>query len=170
MVYDRNTNKPYSTTNSNIGTNRKNGNMQNQNNTNTNIGNSQRNEENKINFTKEDAQKVLNLEDKDGKELFRFAEELGKKIKEDVSVSQIRKIYSEIKKLEYDDKGDYKYKLRLIKAQIGYTAGRFTKLRDLKEYLYLLIDVVLEGNKEHLKRFKDFFEAVIAYHRAYGGK
>ncbi|MCX7694733.1 MAG: type III-A CRISPR-associated protein Csm2 [Caloramator sp.] len=109
-------------------------------------------------------------QDADGNLLFEMAEKVGRKIKDDgVTVSQIRKIYSEVKKLEYDEKGDYKYNLRLIKAQIGYTAGRFSKLKTFKNVFDVLIAETLKGQKNELKRFKDFFEAVIAYHRAFGG-
>ncbi|MBZ4663997.1 MAG: csm2 [Caloramator sp.] len=108
--------------------------------------------------------------DADGKLLFEIAEKVGKRIKDDgVTVSQIRKIYSEVRKLEYDEKREYQYNLRLIKAQIGYTAGRFSKLKNFKNVFDILIQETLKGDKTELKRFKDFFEAVIAYHKAYGG-
>lgn len=108
------------------------------------------------------------LNDKDGKELFKYAEEIGEKIAQNISVSQIRKIFSEVKKLNNCD--DWEFRLKLIRAQIGYTAGRFNKIdeiKGLKKDLFTLIDKVEE--EKHLKNFINFFEAVIAYHRAYGG-
>jgi len=120
---------------------------------------------------KKNAPKLLNpQQDPNGKLLFEYAEKVGKKIRYDgVTVSQIRKIYSEVKKLKYDAKGEYQYNLRLIKAQIGYTAGRFSRLKNFKNVFDILIQETVNGGEAELKRFKDFFEAVIAYHRAYGG-
>lgn len=63
--------------------------------------------------------------------------------------------------------------MRLIRAQIGYTYGRFSKQKGMKGFrndLFVLIDSVLDGENIQLKNFVNFFEAVIAYHRANEGK
>ncbi|CCJ34759.1 MULTISPECIES: type III-A CRISPR-associated protein Csm2 [Caloramator] len=118
-----------------------------------------------------DAQSILNPRDAGGEMLFRKAEEIGRElVDKKVSMSQIRKLFSEIKKIEYDAQKNYQYKLRLLKAQIGYTSGRFREFSYFKESFYNLIDKTLSGGEAELKRFKDFFEATIAYFRAFGGK
>lgn len=123
-------------------------------------------------FTQNDAIRVLDVNETNGEWLFLKAKELGEKLKDDgATVSQIRKIYSEIKKINFDREGEYKYQLRLIKAQIAYTAGRFNRqLKEFNNVFSLLIDRTVNGGEKELKRFKDFFEATIAYHRAAGGK
>lgn len=118
-----------------------------------------------------EAQNILNSRDAGGEMLFRKAEEMGRElVDKKVSMSQIRKLFSEIKKIEYDEKKEYQYKLRLLKAQIGYTSGRFKEFSNFKESFYNLIDQTLRGGEVELKRFKDFFEATVAYFRAYGGR
>ncbi|TDT51292.1 type III-A CRISPR-associated protein Csm2 [Fonticella tunisiensis] len=124
-----------------------------------------------FNFTAQDAKDILNINERDGKVLFEKAQAVGRQLKDDkVTVSQIRKIYSEMRKINYDDKGDYKYELRLLKAQIAYSSGRFKELKNFKNVFDNLIDETVKGGKEELKRFKDFAEAVIAYHRAENGR
>ncbi|WDU82949.1 type III-A CRISPR-associated protein Csm2 [Caloramator sp. Dgby_cultured_2] len=67
-------------------------------------------------------------------------------------------MFSEIKKIEYDAQKNYQYKLRLLKAQIGYTSGRFREFSYFKESFYNLIDKTLSGGEAELKRFKDFLK------------
>ncbi|MBD3352573.1 MAG: type III-A CRISPR-associated protein Csm2, partial [Candidatus Lokiarchaeota archaeon] len=52
--------------------------------------------------------------------------------------------------------------------KIAYQKGRHKSLRDLSEVLDTLIKNV--SNDQTLKGFKEFFEAIVAYHKAYGGK
>lgn len=151
-------------------------NMERQNRGGGNPGNENRTRNNSQNASlidsiKNDAAKILRKEeDRYGEMLFEYAEKVGKKAKEDrITVSQIRKIFSEVKKLEYDEEGNYRYRLRIVKSQMAYTAGRFSNLKDFRNIFNVLIDETLKGGEEELKRFKNFFEAVIAYHRAYGG-
>lgn len=150
-------------------------NSQNQRNRNNRGGNRNQNGAQNVSIVdliKENAAIILSPEeDREGTVLFSYAEQAGRKFCEDrVTISQIRKIFSEVKKLKYDEAGEYKYSLRILKAQIGYTAGRFTNnLRNFKDIFNILIDQTLRGGEAELKRFKDFFEAVVAYHRAYGG-
>ncbi len=120
---------------------------------------------------KEEARKIINPDqDPHGQVLFQKAQQLGEKLKsEEVTVHQIRKIYTELKRINYDNDGKYKYRLRLVKARIAYTAGRFEKLKFLIDTLNKIIDVTLDGKEEQLKRLKDFFEAVIAYHKSAEG-
>jgi len=104
--------------------------------------------------------------DKDGDELFRCAEELGKYFARRISVSQLRKVYSDTRKIKFNQEG--KYELKIIKAMLGYTAGRFRDMREFKEIFDVAIDEA-QKDENRFKRFMDFFQAVIAYHRAHGG-
>jgi CRISPR-associated protein Csm2 len=110
------------------------------------------------------------LEDNTGKKLIyhaeRIADLLGKKInkndfRRDMSTSQIRKLFSEVKKMKYDP-----YKISLLKAKLAYTAGRHDEVRDLQEVLDMALDKI--NGEKTFDRFKDFFEAIVAYHRKFG--
>jgi CRISPR-associated protein Csm2 len=72
--------------------------------------------------------------------------------------------------------------LNLLKPRMAYAASRNPVVRGLAEVLNPAIDTVLEaGNQsfannqpdpalERFGRFLDFFEAILAYHRAAGGR
>ena len=106
----------------------------------------------------------------DSKKLVDDAEELGKylaqrrgKIKE-MTTSQIRNIFSEVKGMREFDK----YEMDLLLPKLAYTA-RHEEVKDLQEVLDEAIRKVGD-DKEKFERFRDFFEAIVAYHRKWGGK
>lgn len=107
--------------------------------------------------------------DKDGKAFSEIAEKTGRLLKEsNVTVTQLRKVFTEVKRLSPDDES-YKYKLKLLKAKMAYTSGRFPKLKDFQDIVNKALPIA-EQNEKTLERFKDFFEAVVAYHRFFGGR
>lgn len=107
--------------------------------------------------------------DKDGKVFSEVAEKTGQLLKESgVTVTQIRKIFTEVKRLSSEDT-NYKYKLKLLKAKLAYTSGRFKKMRYFQEVVDRAL-VVAEKSPDALNRFKDFFEAAVAYHKYFGGE
>lgn len=107
------------------------------------------------------------------------------KIKEgsSVSTSQIRNLYGTSKKIEMtldrDNVAESYNKLLLLKPKMAYANGRFNKMTNyglkipgfkvLVECLSHAIDQV-DGDFERMKRFFNFFEAILAYHKAEGGK
>ncbi|WP_051585968.1 type III-A CRISPR-associated protein Csm2 [Caldanaerobius polysaccharolyticus] len=102
-------------------------------------------------------------------DVFLFcAQETGRLLAlKDVSVSQIRKVYSEARRIKYNEDGIYR--LKILEAMLAYMAGRFNKqLKEFKDIFTKAIRIA-EKNDDNLKRFIDFFQAVIAYHRAFGG-
>ncbi|MBS3945863.1 MAG: type III-A CRISPR-associated protein Csm2 [Melioribacter sp.] len=82
-----------------------------------------------------------------------------------ITTSQIRNIFSLVKR-EKEING-----LKRIRPKLAYTYGRAEKNEQLKELLFLM-DSQLQGIKEQseVPKLKDFFEALIAYHKYYGGK
>lgn len=85
-----------------------------------------------------------------------------------MSTAQIRRIFADVKKLNFNqDKGPYE--LNIMRAQLAYTAGRHPQVRDLQEVLDRAI-VQVGSDTEKFQRFSDFFEAIVAYHKKYGGK
>ncbi|WAM33892.1 type III-A CRISPR-associated protein Csm2 [Caldicellulosiruptor morganii] len=107
--------------------------------------------------------------DKDGKVFSEVAEKTGQLLKESkVTVTQLRKIFTEVKKLSSEDE-NYKYKLKILRAKMAYISGRFKNLKDFQEIINKALPVA-EQNEKNLERFKDFFEAVVAYNRFFAEK
>ncbi|AIS52888.1 CRISPR subtype III-A-associated RAMP protein Csm2 [Thermoanaerobacter kivui] len=107
--------------------------------------------------------------DKDGKVFSEVAKKTGHLLKEsNVTVTQLRKVFTEVKRLSPEDE-NYKYKLKLLKAKMAYTSGRFPKLKDFQDIVDEALPIA-EQNEKTLERFKDFFEAVVAYHKFFGGR
>jgi len=101
-------------------------------------------------------------------------------VDESVSTSQIRQVFSKMKMIEA--KGGIsdpqnRIDFLMIKPLLAYAVGRHKKtgLDRLKDRLGWAIETVLESERipEQEKRFGNFcklFEAILAYHRASGGK
>lgn len=101
-------------------------------------------------------------------------------IDESVSTSQIRQVFTKLKTIEA--KGGIgtpteKTQFLMLKPLVAYASGKHDKtgLKQLKKRLDWAIDEVMKADNEDEQqtRFKHFcrlFEAILAYHRAYGGK
>jgi CRISPR-associated protein Csm2 len=107
-------------------------------------------------------------EDPHGKQLIATAEELGEHmVNKGMTTSQIRKIFAEFKKLKFKDEGPYQANMK--RAKLAYTAGRHKQVRDLQKVLdSALLEVGTDEQK--YRRFVDFFEAIVAYHKRFDGK
>lgn len=106
--------------------------------------------------------------------LVEKAESFAEAIHSKVSTSQIRNVFCNMKKMQMQtwDKTVYA-QLLLMKPRLAYMAGRNRKnyqLKGLKEVLTNAIDCVAVDNEESFKNFCNFFEAILAYHKAHGGK
>ena len=106
-----------------------------------------------------------------GKILVKTAEELGRQLAWNLTTSQIRNIYSAVKKMQMKGELDT-HKLLMLKPKLAYAAKRHERqskgINALRDVLTQAIDLV--GNdSERFNRFVDFFEAILAYHKAYGG-
>lgn len=95
---------------------------------------------------------------------------IGKYLSNNLSTSQIRNIFSDTKQLTLKEFN--KDELNLLRPKLAYAAGRHGGgVRDLQSILDPLIERVVNSNDPLAsKRFHDFFEAILAYHRYYGGK
>ena len=88
-----------------------------------------------------------------------------------ISTSQIRIAYGEISRLKMQfDHTD----VMMLRPKIAYAAAREggDKYKDLKKVLTIAVDTVTESkNKEAaFNNLASMFEAILAYHKAYGGK
>jgi CRISPR-associated protein Csm2 len=129
-------------------------------------------EENIVEEIKEDLPDILAG---NSEKLVEDAKKLGERLGGKLSTSQIRNIFSEVKKMQSFEKS--KTDLILLRPKLAYTAGRHGKMRrgqltgaivDLQEVLDAGIQRV--DNEEKFENFQIFFEAILAYHRYYGGK
>lgn len=111
------------------------------------------------------------LDDESGTVLIEQAENLGKYLAKKMSTSQIRSLFFEAKGINFTSK-DGIYRINLLRAKLAYTAGRFKKQVNEIDNFRKILDTMLKSinSEERFKRFIDFFEAVVAYHRAHGGK
>jgi len=107
----------------------------------------------------------------DTKSLVKEAEDLGKKLKQnDLTTSQIRNVFGSVKKMEM--RGFKEQELLLLKPKLAYAASRpgaKQGTKDLRKILSAAIDFVADS-QERFENFCNFFEAILAYHRAAGGK
>lgn len=99
--------------------------------------------------------------------------------KKSVSTSQIRNIYGSSKKIEMalreENVGSMYGRLILLKPKMAYANGRHNKNSAIRGFTTLVdslscaIDLV-DADYERMKTFFNFFEAILAYHKAEGGK
>lgn len=113
------------------------------------------------------------------RETVKWAEQLGSDLKEaGLTTSQIRSVFGEVRRIEMnwplvDSDPHYAQlagrDLMLLKPKIAYQSGREAPVGELQQVLVPAIDLV-ENNREYFQRLIDFFEAILAYHKAAGGK
>lgn len=108
--------------------------------------------------------------------MVKDAEEFGKYLGEEkLSTSQIRNIFSDVKRMKsYEENRN---ELLLLRPKLAYVAGRHGKRKDNKligpvaDLSKVLSECIKKINDEtSFKNFQHFFEAILAYHRYYGGK
>ena len=101
-----------------------------------------------------------------GDPLVTAAEVLGRKLARNLKTSQIRKVYSAVKKIQME--GFNRNELIMLKPKLAYAAARKSEVGDLRDTLTKAINEV--DNEEKFKNFVNFFEAILAYHKAFGGE
>jgi len=111
------------------------------------------------------------------KELVKQAKTIGERLATNgLTTSQIRNVFGAVRQIEmrgYDDPAQQR-KLLLLKPKLAYIRGKEGNekkqraLQDLENVLSPAIDLV--ENEQHFHNFFDFFEAILAYHRASGGR
>jgi CRISPR-associated protein Csm2 len=120
----------------------------------------------------------------DAEELNKYAEELGKifateknteergrrKTEKALSTSQIRNILDEIQRIPKKENFEkIKNRLNLLRPKLAYAAGRHRgRVKDFREIVEEAIKLV--RTPEHFANFRNFIEAIVAYHRYHGGK
>ena len=147
----------------------------------------------KASISEQNLKAVITKSDPDSAELLvREAKSLGTQLNHQdskLATSQIRAIFGEVRQIDAQlstidlsavDQERALRKLILLKPKMAYRAHRDQSrqgngVRKLVEVLDPAIDLVVRESDlkiqiERFHRFVDFFEAILAYHRAAGGK
>ncbi len=117
--------------------------------------------------------------------LVQRAQLIGDKIKNDVTTSQVRNIFGPVRQIQLrwrsdtpPDEAEKAFRqVMLLRPKLAYQAKRVNKagLYDLEKILGAAIEEVgraqdLRNRHDRFRRFVEFFEAILAYHTAAGGK
>ncbi len=117
--------------------------------------------------------------------LIKHAKKIGTTIKDDVSTSQVRNIFGPVRQIQLrwrmdtpDSEAEKAFRqVMLLRPKLAYQAKRTNKpgFYDLEKILGTSIEEVGKGKTakeryERFRRFVEFFEAILAYHTAAGGK
>ncbi|HIP87101.1 MAG TPA: type III-A CRISPR-associated protein Csm2 [Anaerolineales bacterium] len=124
------------------------------------------------------------ITDPDGAQvLVEWADQLGRSLKnQGLATSQIRAIFGEVRRIQADWSIEERQqqalrRLILLKPKMAYRARkeRGRAVENLVNVLDPALDLVVEGKtggerKRRFQRFVEFFEAILAYHKAHGGQ
>jgi CRISPR-associated protein Csm2 len=106
--------------------------------------------------------------------MVKCAEDIGQALARQLTTSQIRSLFGEVRNIQGDWQVNSQRASRnliLLKPKMAYRARkeRGRGVGDLVSVLSPAIDLV-GGDGDHFQRFAEFFEAILAYHKAHGGK
>ena len=102
------------------------------------------------------------------------AKAIGEALSDSLTKSQIRNIFGTVRQIEMNWTGDEEKaasyrQLLMLKPKLQYQAARTREVKPLADVLDNAIDHVGD-DRVRFGRFVDFFEAILAYHTAEGGK
>lgn len=122
---------------------------------------------------------IADVIEKGGEDLVNAAENFAKKIcdkNRGVTTSQVRRVFSAVKKIEMKVQMGDKFQpneLILLKPKLAYAAARAptTRKANTEKLKQVLIEAIgeVDDNKK-FENFVAFFEAILAYHKAFGGE
>jgi len=104
--------------------------------------------------------------------LVDYAEKAGKYMaKKGLTNSKIRSIYGEIKRIQMSEYEKEKSAFILLKPKVAYAMGREANNDGLKLFKEIFdLSCTDVTNQKSFQNFCNFMEAILAYHKAYGGK
>ena len=89
-----------------------------------------------------------------------------------LSTSQLRSFFGEIRRIQFKGFKDSESSFYLLKPKLAYAVAKVkngqTKYQLFKEVINSLLDEVTD--EKEFKNFVEFIEAVVAYHKAFGGE
>lgn len=107
-----------------------------------------------------------------------FAEKFGEDIAGEFTTNQIRNFFGEVRRIEMKGIQSEKVSFLLLRPKLSYAVKRNQNQSSIKfkEVVLKAHEAVMgakDNSAEFEKRFQnfvDFLEAILAYHKAYGGK
>ena len=117
--------------------------------------------------------------DEDGSELVQFADKTADLlVKNNLRNTQIRNIFTEVRKIgamHGQDPSAAIRRLQMLKPKMAYQVARQPQVKLLKDVLSDAIDQVVkiqdpDAQEKAFEKFLELFEAILAYHKAKGGK
>ncbi|NMC53639.1 MAG: type III-A CRISPR-associated protein Csm2 [Chloroflexi bacterium] len=117
--------------------------------------------------------------DETGEKLVKFADETADKlVRASLTRAQIRNIFTEVRQIESlwgMNRADALRRLNMLKPKLAYQTARTPQMKDLQSVLSEAITLVSNAasddeKDQRFERFMDLFEAILAYHRAKGGR
>lgn len=118
-------------------------------------------------FTEDPVNFILMKREQDEDDYLNRIDKYVAENKKSITSSQLRNIFSKIKRLGESDE-DVK-KLKRLRVNLAYIAGRSEK-KGMQNLCALLDELIQQTNKNNIQIFKDFFEAIIAYHKYHNPK
>jgi len=125
--------------------------------------------------------KVIITDPEGTKDLVAWADRLGRRLKnQGLATNQIRALFGEVRQIEAEwgmegRRDRARHRLILLKPKMAYRARR-ERGRAVEELVNVLdpaLDLVVNAPDQeqggNFRRFVEFFEAILAYHKAYGG-
>ncbi len=105
-------------------------------------------------------------------DLVKFAEKVGKSMADGgLTNSKIRSIYGEIKRIQSGDFEKLKSSFYLLKPKVAYALGRDKNNVGLQLFKKIFDRCYTDvKDKRTYENFCNFIEAMLAYHKAFGGK
>lgn len=108
------------------------------------------------------------ITDKITKDTVNYCDQFGKHLQANrLSTSQIRNVYGELKRIQMKGFENEKTSFILLKPKMAYSVARDRKLEDMKKVFDKAYDAV--DTSAHFENLMDFMEAVLAFHKSYGG-
>ena len=111
------------------------------------------------------------------KETVEFANAFGEFVaKNDLTTSQIRTSFGEMRRIQMNSFSKQKTDFLLLKPKLAYAVKRHNKqgLTKFYEFFSIAYDVVdtvdLVSGEKHFENLMNLMEAVLAYHKYYGGR
>ncbi len=104
--------------------------------------------------------------------LVEYAEKMGRFMAENgLTNSKIRSIYGEIKRIQMGEFEKEKSSFFLLKPKVAYALGRDDKNEGLRLFK-MIFDKASDyvDNQKTYHNFCNLIEAILAYHKAFGGK
>lgn len=113
--------------------------------------------------------------------IVKHADALGNELSRPLTTAQIRALFGEVRQIQGQMSIEKQHqkawrRVYLLKPKIAYRVRRASGqgVKMLADVLLPAIDEVLKAKdeptqKEYFKNFVEFFEAILAYHKAYGG-